>query len=291
VSGLLDRWMRAAALAPVLLVGAWLAGCASQPGGGAAPAGGAGTSATSSEGGATTGNTAPPTAAETNATDRRARVRLELAALHFGRGQYNTALDELKLALAANPDMPEAHGLRALIYASLGEAAVAEEAFKRALELNPRDADTMHNYAWFLCQQRRYDDAEATFLRTTALPNYGEVQRTLLARGVCQARAGRWVEAERTLSRSYELDPANPVTAYNLSDVLLRRGELDRARFYVRRINQVPEAVTAQSLWLAARIERRLGNMEGLQDFGRQLRERFPQSPETLQFERGRFED
>lgn len=287
--GLFDRWQRATALALVLVSAAWLAGCASQPGGGAT--GSAGTSATSSEGGATTGNTTPPSAAEANATERRARVRLELAALHFGRGQYNTALDELKLALAANPDMPEAHGLRALIYASLGDAAVAEGAFKRALELNPRDADTMHNYAWFLCQQRRYDDAEATFLRTTALPNYGEVQRTLLAQGVCQARAGRWVEAERTLSRSYELDPSNPVTAYNLSDVLLRRGELERARFYVRRINQIPEAVTAQSLWLAARIERRLGNMEGLQDFGRQLRDRFPQSPETLQFERGRFED
>ncbi|MBL8346748.1 MAG: type IV pilus biogenesis/stability protein PilW [Rubrivivax sp.] len=283
--------MRATALALSLVAVAWLAGCVSQPAGGANTTGGAGTSTTSSEGGATTGNTTPPTAAEAGATDRRARVRLELAALHFGRGQYNTALDELKLALAANPDMPEAHGLRALIYASLGEPAVAEEAFKRALELNPRDADTMHNYAWFLCQQRRYDDAEATFLRTTALPNYGEVQRTLLARGVCQARAGRWVEAERTLSRSYELDPSNPVTAYNLSDVLLRRGELERARFYVRRINQVPEAVTAQSLWLAARIERRMGNMEGLQDFGRQLRERFPQSPEMLQFERGRFED
>lgn len=291
MSGPVDRGMRATALALSLVAVAWVAGCVSQPAGGANPTGGAGTSATSSEGGATTGNTTPPTAAEAGATDRRARVRLELAALHFGRGQYNTALDELKLALAANPDMPEAHGLRALIYASLGEPAVAEEAFKRALELNPRDADTMHNYAWFLCQQRRYDDAEATFLRTTALPNYGEVQRTLLARGVCQARAGRWVEAERTLSRSYELDPSNPVTAYNLSDVLLRRGELERARFYVRRINQVPEAVTAQSLWLAARIERRMGNMEGLQDFGRQLRERFPQSPETLQFERGRFED
>jgi type IV pilus assembly protein PilF len=59
----------------------------------------------------------------------------------------------------------------------------------------------------------------------------------------------------------------------------------------VRRINQVPDAVTAQSLWLAARIERRLGNVDGVQSFGRQLRERFPQSPESLQFERGRFDE
>ena len=235
--------------------------------------------------------TPPPNPNDPATAERRARVRLELAALYFSRGQSNTALDELKLALAANPDLPEAYNLRGLIYASLGDAATAEQSFRRALELSPRDGDTMHNYGWFLCQQRRYDDADATFQRAIELPTHGEAQRTLLARGVCQARAGRWADAERTLSRSYELDPSNPVTAFNLSEVLLRRGELQRARFYARRINQVPEAVTAQSLWLAARIERRLGNTEGVQDFGRLLRERFPQSPEALQYERGRFDE
>ena len=98
-------------------------------------------------------------------------------------------------------------------------------------------------------------------------------------------------DAEKTLSRSYELDPSSPVTAYNLAEVLLRRGELERARFYVGRINAVPQQVNAQSLWLAARIERRLGNTSAMMDFGRQLRDRFPQSTETLQFERGRFDD
>lgn len=108
---------------------------------------------------------------------------------------------------------------------------------------------------------------------------------------MCQARAGQWAQAERTLSRCYELDPANPVTAYNLSEVLLRRGELERARFYVQRINAQPDQSSAQSLWLAARIERRLGNLDAVQSYGRQLQERFPKSTETLQFERGRFDD
>ena len=281
-------WM--SAVLPAVVLAAVLAGCVASSGSGA-PGGAPVATTASNDGGPPTGATPQPSATDAQSIDRRARVRLELAALYFSRGQNNTALDELKLALAANPDLPEAYGLRGLIYASLGDAPVAEQSFKRALDLSPRDGDTMHNYGWFLCQQRRFDEADATFLRASALPNYGEVMRTLLARGVCLARAGRWADAERSLSRSYELDPSNPVTAYNLSDVLLRRGELERARFYVRRINQVPEAVTAQSLWLAARIERRIGNLEGVQDFGRQLRDRFPQSTETLQYERGRFDE
>jgi len=223
--------------------------------------------------------------------ERRAKLRLELAALYFSRNQASTALDELKLALNAKPDMPEAHSLRGLILASQNDFRGADESFQRALQLDPRNADTMHNYGWVLCQQRRYDEAEAQFRNAMALPQYGEQMRTLLAQGVCQARAGRWAEAEKTLSRSYELDPANPVTAYNLSEVLMRRGELERARFYIRRVNQVNELTTAQSLWLAARIERRLGNTQQLTEIGRQLRDRFPQSPEALQFERGRFDD
>ena len=65
-----------------------------------------------------------------------------------------TALDEIKQALHAKPDMAEAYNLRGLIYASLGDTQLAEDSFQRALQLNPRDADTMHNYGWFLCQQR-----------------------------------------------------------------------------------------------------------------------------------------
>ena len=223
--------------------------------------------------------------------DRRARVRLELAGLYFARGQATTALDEVQQALAAKPDLPDAYSLLGLIYASLGDPRRSEDNFRRALDLNPRDADAMHNFGWVLCGQQRFAEADGLFVRALAQTQYREVVRTLLAQGVCLARAGRWGDAERTLSRSYELDPANPVTAFNLSEVLLRRGELDRARFYVARINAQPELSSAQTLWLAARIERRSGNVPALQDFGRQLTDRFPQSPEALLFARGRFDE
>ena len=237
---------------------------------------------------------APPTSRQVNEPgdpDRRARVRLELAGLYFGRGQHSTALEEIKVALAAKPDMPEAFGLQGLVHASMGDKRLAEASFQRALQLAPADGNNMHIYGWFLCQEGRFSEAEQLFDKAMDQPQYRDGVRTLLAKGVCQARAGRWTDAERTLSRSYELDPANPVTAFSLAEVLLRRGELERARFYVRRIHSQPDQTTAQSLWLGARIERRLGNIEAMQDHGRQLRDRFPQSPETLKFERGRFDE
>lgn len=223
--------------------------------------------------------------------EKRARVRLELAGLYFGRGQATTALDEIKKALAAKPDLAEAYTLRGLVYGSMGELKLAEDNFQRAQQLAPRDGDNMHNHGWFLCQQKRYAEADALFSNALSQSQYRDTVRTFLAQGVCQARAGRWQDAERTLSRSYELDPGNPATAYNLSEVLLQRGELERARFYISRVNAVPDYATAQSLWLAMRIERRLGNLPRMQELAGALRDRFPQSSEVVLLEQGRFDD
>ncbi len=222
--------------------------------------------------------------------DRRARLRLELASAYYGRGQYSTALEELKLALAAKPDSPEAYNLRGLIYAAMGDERQASESYQRSLQLSPRDGDTMHNFGWMLCQQGRYADADAQFRQAMAQPQYANQQRTLMTQGVCLARAGQLEGAEAALVRSYELDPGNPVTAVNLSEVLYRRGQYERARFYIRRVNSNVDLVNAQTLWLAARIEHKLGNQAGLQDFGKQLRDRFPQSPEARALERGAFD-
>lgn len=233
----------------------------------------------------------PRTASDQTDADRRAHVRLELAAAYFSRGQTETALDELKQALAAAPELPEAFNLRGLIYASMGENRLAEESFQRALQLNGRNGDARHNYGWFLCQQRRFADADAQFQGALALPQYRDSARTLLAQGVCAAQAKRLPDAERLLARAYELDPANPTTAFNLSQVLYDRGEYERARFYIRRVNQEPEVSNAATLWLAVRIENRLGNAPAVSEIGRQLRNRFPQAPQAQAFERGRFDE
>jgi type IV pilus assembly protein PilF len=223
--------------------------------------------------------------------DRRAGLRLELAQGYFSRGQFTTALDELKLALAAKPDMREAVNLRGLIYAAMGDHQLAEDAFRRALAVYPNDPDTLHNYAWFMCQQQRWQTADSLFDQALAQPTYRAPARTLLAKGVCEARAGRMLVAEKTLSRAFELDPASPAVAVNLAEVLFRNRELERARFYVKRVNGQPEQVNAQSLWLQLRIERKLGNSSTVDELAQQLRRKHPQAPETQLLDTGRYDE
>ena len=69
------------------------------------------------------------------------------------------------------------------------------------------------------------------------------------------------------------------------------RGELQRARFYIDRINKSAEQSNAQTLWLGSRIEYKLGNLVVARGLGEQLRKRYPQSPEALAFDQGRFNE
>ncbi|MBN9406992.1 MAG: type IV pilus biogenesis/stability protein PilW [Burkholderiales bacterium] len=260
------------ALTALALAGsALLAGCAAPGGAGAAP-------------------TELATHMDDSAARRRAETHLALASGYYENGQYPVALEAVKAALQADPSYPKAYDVAGSIYAAMGDNARAFTHFNRALELDPQDANAMHNLGWLQCQTGRYAEAQALFERAVAVPAYLGRANTLMVQGICQARAGQARQAEATLMRSYELDAGNPVTAYNLALLLFQRGDNERARFYIRRLNN-SELANAQSLWLGIKVEQRLNDRKAMEQLAGQLRRRFPASNELISYERGRFDE
>jgi type IV pilus assembly protein PilF len=221
---------------------------------------------------------------------KRARIRMELAVGYFEQGQTNVALDELKQVIASDPTFPDAYNLRGLIYMRLNDMRQAEDSFRRAVSLNPRDSNVEHNYGWLLCQQGRYDESQRAFDAAMANAVYTGRAKTLMAQGLCQARAGRTAEAEHSLARSLELDAGNPVTGYNLAGLLYRRGDFKRAQFYIRRLNN-GELANSETLWLGIKVERRLNDEVAMNQLGEQLKKRFGQSREAAAYDRRAFDD
>jgi type IV pilus assembly protein PilF len=230
------------------------------------------------------------TASDESDGRKRARIRLELAVGYFEQGQTDVALDEVKQVIATDATLPDAYNLRGLIYMRLNENRLAEESFRYAASLNPRDGNIQHNYGWLLCQQARYVEAQRAFDTAMANPIYGGRAKTLMAQGLCQARAGQIAEAEHSLSRSYELDAASPVTGFNLASLLFRRGDNTRAQFYIRRLNN-SEYANAETLWLGIKVERRLEDLVAMRQLGTQLKKRFPTSREAGAYDRGAFNE
>ena len=221
---------------------------------------------------------------------KRARLRLELAVAYFDKGQTTDALDHLKQSITADPTLFEAYNLRGLIYMRLNDIPLAEESFRRAISMNPKAASVQHNYAWMLCQQSRFPESMQLFGSALANPTYSERPKTWMAQGLCQMKSGQLADAESSFLRSYEMDAGNPITAYNLSQLMYQRGDFVRAQFYMRRLNN-SELANAQSLWLGIKVERRLESREAMAQLSTQLKKRYPQSREYLALERGAFNE
>lgn len=270
--------LRGFALLAAALLLAGLGGCASAPSGG---------NTTVARG---DGRTDIVTESDEPESRKRARVRLELAGGYFEQGQTTVALDELKQALTADPNFADAHNLRGLIYMRLNDPRLAEEGFRRAQALAPVNGDIAHNYGWFLCLQQRYGESFEQFNRALSNATYGERAKTLMAQGLCEIRAGRRGEAERSLSRAYELDAANPVVGFNLANLLYQRGDFARAQFYTRRLNN-GEFANAETLWLGIRVERQLNDRAAMEQLATQLKRRFPASREAALYDRGAFNE
>ena len=99
------------------------------------------------------------TASDETDIQKRAKIRLELAVGYLDQGQTNIALDEVKLAIAADPRSADAYNLRGLIYMRLNDFGLARDSFNRAIALNPRDGNILHNLGWLACQESRFPEA------------------------------------------------------------------------------------------------------------------------------------
>jgi type IV pilus assembly protein PilF len=219
----------------------------------------------------------------------RARAHTDLAAAYYERGSMAIALEELRIATAADANYPPAHSMLGLVYMELRENQLAEASFERALRLSPSDPDINHNYGWFLCNTNREKESIKLFVQAIRNPLYAAPWRSYSAAGVCSLRGGSAKDAEEFFQRALKLEPDDPQSLIKLGEIRYRQGQIDEARRLVSRYNKVISP-TAESLWLALRIERRLGERVAEQSLGNQLRRRYPSSAEYRALQRGQYD-
>ena len=220
----------------------------------------------------------------------RARLHTELAALYFGRGNMNVALEELRTAVRADSNYAPAHSMFGLVYMELKENGLAEDSFERALRLSPNEPDINHNFGWFLCQQAgREPESIRYFLQAIRNPLYTTPWRSYAAAGLCSMRIDKPKDAEEFFLRALRQEPDEPISLLQLGQIRYRQGSLDEARKLVSRYNRLLTP-SPESLWLALRIERKLGQRAAERNFAIELRRRYPDSRETQALQRNEFD-
>jgi len=231
----------------------------------------------------------PPSADQTD-NQRRARIRLQLAVGYYEQRQMNVALEEIRLALAADPNFADAYSMRALIYMDMGENKLADENFVQAIRLVPNAPDFNNNYGWFLCQNGREKDSINYFEAALKNRAYQSPAKALNNAGICSLKLKNKAAAERYFSQAFQYDPGNATTNTNLARIYFDQGDFERARFYVGRVMKA-DVMTADVLWLAIKIERKLGDRTAEASLAAQLRRRHGGSAEFAAYQRGAFDE
>lgn len=263
------------------LLGAALAGCA---GGGAQKTSSSGLPGATEE---------LKTISDATSVDKRAAIRLQLAIGYYQEKNYDVALDEIKKALAANPEMADAYGVRALIYTAMNEKALADENYQRAQRLAPRNPELSNNYGMFLCDNGRPAQAMPLFEAALNNPMYRTPVRAMVNAGNCALKTRDYATAERYLLDALRLDPNFTSIHAGLARVYFERRDYQRAGFFINGLlaQSKVETLPADLLWLAARVQRKLGD-KGLEtSLITQLRRRHPGSPEYAAFQRGAYDE
>ena len=219
----------------------------------------------------------------------RARVHTELAAVYYERGNMGVALEELRVAQAADRSYAPAHSMFGLVYMELRETKLAEESFQRALGLAPADPEINHHFGWFLCQNSREKESIGYFMQAVRNPLYTVPWRSYSAAGTCSLRANNVKDAEDYFQRALKLDPDEPTSLLQLGKICYRQGNIAEARRMLARHMKLASP-NAEALWLAVRIERRMGERVAEQSYANQLRRRFPGSPEYQSLQRGQYD-
>jgi type IV pilus assembly protein PilF len=226
-----------------------------------------------------------------DATDprNRAKVHTELGSLYYSRGNMAVALEELRIASAADSNYAPAYSLYGLVYMELRETKLAQENFERALRLSPTDPDINHNYGLFLCQTGRENDSIKYFLQAVRNPLYPTPWRSYAAAGQCSMRKDNLKDAEDYFLRALRQEPNDPISLLLLAQIRYKQGNMEDARKLVSRYNKLVDP-TAESLWLALRVERKLGERVAEAGFANQLRRRFNGSREYQLMQRGEYD-
>jgi len=234
------------------------------------------------------------TASDQTAFEKRANIRLQLAVGYYQQGKYDIALDEIKQAIAADPSYADAYGMRALIYTAMGQVQLADDNYRHALRLAPNNPDLANNYGSFLCQTaNRPAQAMSQFETALKNPSYQTPVSALVNAGVCSLKTNNIDAAERYLLDALRYNPELPAVSSGLARVYFERRDYKRAGFFINRLTEVSKLdnLSADALWLAMRVQRKLGERSMEASLVAQLRRRFPGSPEYLAYERGAFDE
>ncbi|WP_343595563.1 type IV pilus biogenesis/stability protein PilW [Acinetobacter sp.] len=218
-----------------------------------------------------------------------AEIRTQIAAEYLRNGDLDAAKRTLDEVFEQDSRNVQANMLMGILLQQEGSPenlAKADSYFKRALSLEPDNAQTRNNYGRYLFQMGRYNDALEQLRIAGSTLGYEQRGMALENLGQAYMKLGDVSNAEKTFKQALQVNQSSSVSMLELAEIFYLRQQMTSANEayddYVRVVGNKNQS--ARGLWVGIRIMRANGDNMSMQVLVNQLRALFPDSQEYQRY-------
>ncbi len=229
-----------------------------------------------------TGGTADPLATQKGRDEARdAYIQLGIGQLQ--QGSTEKAKSPLRKALDIDPSSAEAYATLALVFQQEMEPKLADEYYRKAIDLSKSEARLHNNYGSFLYEQKQYVQAIEQFTIASKDTMYSERSRVFENLGLASLQLGQREQAKKYFARVLRMNNRRPVALLNMAQISYAEGQYVEAQSYYQSFSK-QRRQTPESLLLGVRLARVFDDRDQAASLGLQLKRFYPGTPEHQQY-------
>jgi|GEM_PF-1667535 len=170
----------------------------------------------------------------------------------IAQGQLKQASKKIKKAQQKQAKSSELKRLEGIVKLHQSKLLLAEKDFKRAIELDSRNATAMSNLAFIKQQKRDYQESEAWLLKAIEInPQSIDAQHQL---GIVANAQNKYEMAEQQFNYVLEQCPTHNDCLINLAVLLKNKGDIDGAIKYLQQALAI-NPMQPQIYWILANLK------------------------------------
>jgi type IV pilus assembly protein PilF len=193
-------------------------------------------------------------------------IYTSLGTAYLQEGHPRAAIRELKQALTQPGKHGDAYDVLGLAYQNLGQADLAAEAFRKALDEEPKNPEFLNNYGAFLLNQGKYADAVPILEKATQDPLYSTPQYAWTNLAAAYRGLQRPQQAVVALQKALYFKPGYPPALLLWAEMEYQDHEVSEAYGHLQEI-LAEEPDNAEALLLAGRISWEQGQASQARSF------------------------
>lgn len=169
-----------------------------------------------------------------NKQNSAAAYNTQLGLAYLKQGDRPRAKRKLINALTLAPNSAEANVAMAYYLEKTDDIEEAEEYYRKALAITPKNGAQLNNYGAFLCRRGKYQEADNYFIKAIKDPQYLHRAGAYENAGLCAAAIPNYYKAKRYFIKALKQDPQRKQALYELASIELKQKEAQKALMYLQ---------------------------------------------------------